>query len=180
MAVPKHKTELQNAIKTSYEKLRSELNDIPAENTAKKDMEGHAKGTVMSIINLLSYLIGWGELVLKWNIKKDRNETTDFPETGYQWNELGKLAQKFYTDYQDEGFETLTATLDQTVEKILKLVEKKSEKELYGISWYGKWTLGRMIQFNTSSPYTNARARIRKWKKDHDTKNRMNQNDGCS
>ncbi|WP_207909110.1 ClbS/DfsB family four-helix bundle protein [Pedobacter sp. ok626] len=45
----------------------------------------------MSINNLLAYLIGWGELVLKWNRKKDNNEPVDFPDTGYQWNELGKL-----------------------------------------------------------------------------------------
>ncbi|MFX4153989.1 ClbS/DfsB family four-helix bundle protein [Aliarcobacter butzleri] len=62
-------------------------------------------------------------------------EEVDFPETGYKWNQLGKLAQKFYEDYK--------------------------------ISWHEKWTLGRMIQFNTSSPYANAKARIRKWKKSH-------------
>ncbi|SDK40013.1 Protein of unknown function [Pedobacter sp. ok626] len=47
--------------------------------------------SLMSINNLLAYLIGWGELVLKWNRKKDNNEPVDFPDTGYQWNELGKL-----------------------------------------------------------------------------------------
>ena len=49
---------------------------------------------------------------------------------------------------------------------ILQLIESKSNQELYEVSWYEKWTLGRMIQFNTSSPYTNARGRIRKWKKE--------------
>ncbi|WP_341476959.1 ClbS/DfsB family four-helix bundle protein [Sphingomonas oleivorans] len=33
--------------------------------------------------------------------------------------------------------------------------------------WYGKWTMERMIQFNTSSPYDNAGGRLRKWKKAH-------------
>ncbi|MFE3838233.1 ClbS/DfsB family four-helix bundle protein [Pseudogemmobacter sonorensis] len=32
--------------------------------------------------------------------------------------------------------------------------------------WYGKWTKGRMIQFNSTSPYANARGRIRKWLRD--------------
>lgn len=33
----------------------------------------------------------------------------------------------------------------------------------YGSSWYRKWTMGRMISLNASSPYANARTRIRTW-----------------
>lgn len=165
MAVPENKEELKKAIETNYNKLKKELSNIPAELTAIQNLEGHAKDTQMSINNLISYLFGWGELVLKWNAKKDNNEIVDFPETGFKWNELGKLAQKFYTDYEKDDFETLCNKLDDTVSKILSLIEQKSNTELYEKEWYTKWTLGRMIQFNTSSPYTNATARIRKWKK---------------
>ena len=51
--------------------------------------------------------------------------------------------------------------------RILALVEACSEAQLYSAPWYGKYTLGRMIQFNTASPNANARTRIRKWKKLH-------------
>ncbi|MCT7561671.1 ClbS/DfsB family four-helix bundle protein [Aliarcobacter butzleri] len=167
MAVPVNKEELILAINTNYIKLKKELENIPIELTTLKDLEGHSKGTLMSINNLLSYLLGWQELVLKWNIKKQNKEEVDFPETGYKWNQLGKLAQKFYDDYKNDDFNTLLFKLDKKVEEILKLIENKSNKELYEVSWYEKWTLGRMIQFNTSSPYANAKARIRKWKKEH-------------
>jgi len=33
------------------------------------------------------------------------------------------------------------------------------------MAWYDKWTFGKMIQLNTSSPFKNAKDRIRKWKK---------------
>ena len=167
MAVPANKQELQIAIETNYNKLKKELSDIPVELTNVQNLEGHAKDTVMSINNLISYLTGWGELVLKWNIKKDNNEAVDFPETGYKWNELGKLAQKFYKDYEKDDFITLCDKLDNTVFTILSLIEQKSNTELYNVEWYEKWTLGRMIQFNTASPYNNARGRIRKWKKEN-------------
>lgn len=167
MAVPVNKEELILAINTNYKKLKKELENIPIGLTTLKDLEGHSKGTLMSINNLLSYLLGWQELVLKWNIKKQNKEDVDFPETGYKWNQLGKLAQKFYEDYKNDDFNTLLFKLDKRVEEILKLIENKSNKELYEVSWYEKWTLGRMIQFNTSSPYTNAKTRIRKWKKEH-------------
>lgn len=170
MAVPINKEELQKAIISNYTKLKKELLTIPFEKTSINELEGHSKGTLMSINNLISYLVGWGELVIKWNEKKDNNEAVDFPETGYKWNELGKLAQKFYEDFKDDDFNSLIIKLDKTVETILLLIENKSNKELYEVTWYEKWTLGRMIQFNTSSAYLNAKNRIRKWKKTQNTK----------
>jgi hypothetical protein len=148
MAVPINKEELQKAIISNYTKLKKELLIIPFEKTSINELEGHSKGTLMSINNLISYLVGWGELVIKWNEKKDNNEAVDFPETGYKWNELGKLAQKFYEDFKDDDFNSLIIKLDKTVETILLLIENKSNKELYEVTWYEKWTLGRMIQFN--------------------------------
>jgi len=46
---------------------------------------------------------------------------------------------------------------------VLALVEGLSDEELYGTSWYRAWTAGRMISLNTSSPYANARSRVRRW-----------------
>lgn len=37
--------------------------------TTVKELEGQAKSTLMSINDLAAYLLGWGELVLKWNVK---------------------------------------------------------------------------------------------------------------
>lgn len=170
MAVPTNKEELQKAITENFSKLSKELSTIPYEMTGYKELAGHSKGALMSINNLVAYLVGWGELVLNWNKKKDNREVVDFPETGFKWNALGKLAQKFYEDYKDDDFYILTEKLNKTFEQILKLIENKSNQELYEVSWYEKWTLGRMIQFNTASPYTNAKGRIRKWKKEKNIK----------
>lgn len=58
MAVPVNKEELILAINTNYIKLKKELKNIPIELTTSKNLEGHSKGTLMSINNLLSYLLG--------------------------------------------------------------------------------------------------------------------------
>lgn len=163
MPIPTTKEELLHAITANYDKLYSELKNIPDELSDLKELEGHAKGTMMSVNNLLAYLIGWGQLVLKWNKKRTDNLPVDFPETGYRWNELGKLAQKFYSDFEEDNFQILIQKFDKTVKDLISLVESKSNEELYAEAWYEKWTLGRMIQFNTASPYTNARGRLRKW-----------------
>lgn len=165
MPVPQNKEELIAAIEQSYAKLTSELNTIPERLTRLKELEGHAKGTQMSISDLVAYLIGWGELVLKWNHRKKENLEVDYPETGYKWNQLGLLAQKFYKDYEEVDYQSLLKRLDSTNQELLKLIQKTSNHELYEKPWYDKWPLGKMLQLNTSSPYKNATARIRRWKK---------------
>tara|TARA_B100000953_G_scaffold3804_1_gene3360 strand:- start:4691 stop:5005 length:315 start_codon:yes stop_codon:yes gene_type:complete len=96
MAARKNKKELTGDIHTSYSKLREDLEGIPLKLTKAKELAGHAKSTRMSVCDLISYLIGWGALVLKWDSKMKSKEQVDFPETNYWWNELGKLANKFY------------------------------------------------------------------------------------
>lgn len=169
MAIPKDKDELLKAIVDNYKKMTTELSSIPIDLTDKKELEGHSKNTLMSINNLVAYLIGWGQLVLKWNDQKSKGLEVDFPEKGFKWNELGLLAQKFYKDYQKDDFKTLISRLDKTTNEILILIESKTNKELYETAWYDKWTLGKMIQLNTSSPFKNAKDRIRKWKKTNKT-----------
>lgn len=165
MAIPQNKNELIEEIKSSYHKLQTELKCVPDSLTKIKSLEGHAKWTNMSVCNLVAYLIGWGNLVLKWYKIKEQGKEPDFPETGYNWNELGKLAQKFYSDYDDDDYQTLMRKCDKVVKDILDLIKGEDDKILYESLWYEKYTLGRMIQFNTSSPYKNAYTRIRKWKK---------------
>lgn len=165
MAVPQNKSELLAAIHKTYAALAKELAAIPPERTSDKTLEGHAKGTMMSVHDLMAYLLGWNLLVLKW-LERDRaQQPIDFPETGYKWNELGRLAQKFYADHEALSFPDLLAALDRAKSDIVAAIEAEDDASLYGRAWYEKWTLGRMIQFNTSSPYTNARGRLSKWRK---------------
>ncbi len=165
MAVPANKKELIEAVQKNYKKLREDLDTIPPELTEKKEMEGHVKGTEMSVCNLMAYLVGWGNLVLKWHAVFASGKMPDLPETGFKMNEMGRLAQKFYRDYENDNYQSLLNQYDEVVAKILALVDSLDNAFLYETDWYKKYPFGRMVQFNTSSPYANARFRIRKWKK---------------
>ena len=121
--------------------------------------------THMNPSNLVAYLIGWNELVLKWLDRDDRDEPVEYPEVGFKWNQLGLLAQKFYADYDALEWPELLARLADVKTRLTDSIAARSDDELYGRAWYGKWTKGRMIQFNTSSPYANAQTRIRAWLK---------------
>ncbi|UTH74531.1 ClbS/DfsB family four-helix bundle protein [Chromobacterium sp. IIBBL 290-4] len=163
MAVPQSKDELLGAMRSSYASLRKALERVPEERLFEPSLEGHAKGTLMSVADLLAYLIGWNALVLKWHERESAGLAIDFPETGYAWNQLGLLAGKFYRDYRGLSAKELSTRLDDGFQALARLVEGLSDAELYGACWYGKWTRGRMIQFNSASPYRNARGRIVGW-----------------
>lgn len=162
MGVPASKAELLDAISKTFGNLMSDLERVPPELARTASMEGHAAGTMMSPADLVAYLLGWNELVLQWLDRDDRGEVVEFPETGFKWNQLGLLAQKFYGDYQCLDWQKLLLRLAATNLRLVETISSRPNDELYGRPWYGKWTKGRMIQFNTSSPYVNARARIRK------------------
>ncbi|NKN35509.1 ClbS/DfsB family four-helix bundle protein [Agrobacterium sp. a22-2] len=164
MAIPQTKAELLSAIDTSYRKLAADLKTVPPEKVRDLSLEGHRAGTMISVADLMAYLIGWNELVLKWYRLKRDHLPVDFPETGFKWNELGLLAQKFYEDYAQLSYEELLARLAAAKDGIVSMVSECSNDGLYGGPWYEKYTLGRMIQLNTASPYANARSRLRRWK----------------
>ena len=167
MAVPTSKAELLDAIEISFAKLMQDLATVPAGRTAEKTLDGHVRDTRISVHDLVAYLTGWNELVLKWHARRDAGLPVDFPETGYEWNQLGPLAQKFYADYEGVPLDVLLRRFADAKGRIVERIERQDDAALYGEPWYGAYTMGRMIQFNTSSPYVNARGRLRKWKKEN-------------
>ncbi len=165
-SVPSNKAELELAIKSIFPKLMADYHSISESKARKSGIEGNVKGTIINVSDTVAYLIGWGKLVLKWYHLKSQNQHVDFPETGYKWNQLGLLATSFQEEYRDWKYDDLLVELEYTVSEILLLISSLSDYELYGVAWYKQWTLGRMIQFNTSSPMKNMRTKVRRFKRD--------------
>ncbi|AQR67145.1 hypothetical protein BZG29_01345 [Janthinobacterium sp. LM6] len=168
MAIPNSKQELVEAITTTYAKLAQELARVPQALARDPVLEGQVKGTRMSVCDLLAYLVGWNELVLHWHAQlRDGKSMADivFPAEGFTWNALGALAQRFYADYAGLSMDDLLQRLEQAKNQLLALIDAHDDAQLYGQPWYTHYTMGRMIQFNTASPYANARTRLRAWLK---------------
>ena len=164
-SVPQNKDELLSAIQTIYNKLYQDYATIPEEITRELSIEGNVKDTLISVSDTLAYLIGWGKLIQKWHSRKSQGLAVDFPETGYKWNELGQLAQSFHKQYHDWGYKDLLTEFESTISDIVALISSLDNRNLYEVPWYEKWTLGRLIQLNTSSPMKNMRTKVRKFKK---------------
>lgn len=165
MAIPSDRQSLLAAVETNFARLMGVIEAIPTDRVGEATMEGHSAGSHISVRDAVAYLVGWNELVLQWQARREAGEAVDFPETGYRWDELGRLAEKFYRDYDDLPYPELVDRLRRAKNDIVALIAAQSDQSLYGEPWYGKWPLGRMIQFNTSSPYANTRARLQKWRK---------------
>lgn len=169
MAVPQSKAELLSAVEDGYDKLARDLLRVPETQAREASLPGHKADTMMSPADLVAYLIGWNETVLAWHKLRADGIEPEFPAPGFTWNQLGDLAQRFYRDYADLSWAELLDRFENAKSGIVSLITGLSDKELYGESWYGKYTAGRMIQFNTSSPYANARRRIRAWLRERAT-----------
>ncbi|MEF1257214.1 MULTISPECIES: ClbS/DfsB family four-helix bundle protein [unclassified Vibrio] len=165
-SVPSNKDELEFAINSIFSKLMADYRSTPESHVRKSGVEGNVKGTLISVSDTVAYLIGWGKLVLKWYHLSSQNQQVDFPETGYKWNQLGLLAESFHDEYRDWKYDDLLIELEFTVNEILLLISSLSNHELYGVAWYEQWTLGRMIQFNTSSPMKNMRTKVRRFNRE--------------
>ncbi|POH64379.1 hypothetical protein C3B61_13090 [Cryobacterium zongtaii] len=163
MAVPSSKADLVAAIGTTFAQLESDLDRVPPSLVYDQVLPGHAKNTMMSPAELVSYLIGWNEQVATWHARRAAGLPDELPAAGIKWNELGLLAQRYYDAYRDETWDELRAHLVGAKDNLLALIEDYTDADLYGRQWYGKWTMGRMISLNSSSPYMNARGRLRAW-----------------
>lgn len=164
-SIPQNKAELLFAIQQAFDKILQEYRTFDPQCVRQLGVEGNSKNTRISVADTLAYLIGWQNLVLKWHYKKQHHEHIDFPETDYQWNELGRLATKFYQQYQNWDYSDLLQQFITTTEALLDLVKSLDDQQLYGENWYKQWTLGRMIQLNSSSPMKNMLGKIRKFKR---------------
>lgn len=163
MTVPTTKAELLEAVVDGHERLARDLDRVPAERARDLTMPGHVAGSMMSPADLVAYLIGWNELVLRWHRQRDAGREPSLPAEGFAWNQLGQLAHRFYADCSTLSWEELLIRFERANHDIVALIRRLSDRDLYGANWYGTYTAGRMIQLNTSSPYANARRRLRAW-----------------
>lgn len=116
---------------------------------------GYVVGIMMSLVDLVVYLIGWNDLVFKWLDCDDWGELVDFFEVGFKWNEFGLLVQKFYWDYEVLDWVSLLVCLIEVKIWLVNMIFVWFDVEFYGGFWYGKWMKGWMIQFNMFFFYVN-------------------------
>ena len=160
------KQTLLDTIEERYAKFRAEFTDIPEE---KRELL--VEGVDKTPSEMLSYQLGWLNLLLSWDRDEVAGIEVETPAPGYKWNNLGGLYQSFYEHYGQQSLQDQLAALDLLVKELWTWIETLSQSELFdaGVRRWAttkaQWPLWKWIHINSVAPFTNFRPKIRKWKK---------------
>lgn len=157
------KVEFLEKLRVASSKFETELLDIDEKRSRDRELEGG-----VSVCDVIAYQIGWGKLLLGWELAEKNQEILSMPDKGYKWNQLTALAHSFYDTYKNFTLAQLLGEYKKVVQEIQAMISSMSEEELFTLQkrqWAGdKWPISKWVQVNTIAPYTAARRKIRKWK----------------
>jgi len=85
------KIELLEKLSKAYVNRDTEFDAITPDLERQKGIEGE-----VSCYDIVAYQIGWGKLLLGWEKSELAGKIPKMPAAGYQWNQLGDLANSFY------------------------------------------------------------------------------------
>lgn len=164
--IPKDKQSLVKAIADNRAKLVKTLTELEGYDTYQPNqimLEGQVKGTQVSVHNLLAYLLGWSEIVIIW-LTNSQSTAEPLLPPGYNFssNSLGQLAQSFYQRYAHLSYDELKQILWQRYDSLEDLLGNYDQQRLYQQLFYKKYSLGRMVDFNSRCPLANINSRLRR------------------
>nr|WP_242489398.1 ClbS/DfsB family four-helix bundle protein [Bacillus sp. TH19] len=118
--------ELIESIDKAYKKFIEEFKVIPEELRDK-----HISEVDKSPSEILSYQLGWINLLLSWEKDEQCGLDVQTPTPDYKWNNLGKLYQSFYEQYGVLTLKQQEEELTKLVRKLVDWINHLSEKELF-------------------------------------------------
>ena len=159
MPIPSTRGELIDLTRSTFEKLRAEL-----------DTAGARVGNLpcvddWSVKDLLAVRAWWTEKVVDWIDAGRRGEIPKTPAEGYKWNETPRLNADLVKACRRESYRSVRRRLDQGFERVMQAIDALDDRELLGIgafAWAGKHPVSRWISINTGRQYTTALTFIRR------------------
>jgi hypothetical protein len=159
MTIPKTRTELTSQARSSYEKLRAELDAAGsgvAELTCVDDW---------SVKDLLAVRAWWTTHVIDWVEAGRRGERPVTPAAGYQWRETPRLNADVVIENRQRSYDSIRAQLEQGFHRVMDTIDSLDDRELLEVGvfpWAGKYPISRWISINTTRQYLTARTYIRR------------------
>lgn len=115
--------------------------------------------------DILTHLIEWEGMVIKWYEAGLKGKTPAVPSEKYNWAQLPQLNHEIYLNHCDEPLTEVLKRFKTSHRKIMKTIEQIPEKELFTRGQY-TWTRNNLLAAYfvsaTSSHYRWARTEIRK------------------
>ena len=146
------------------------VKNLPEDLTHKKIIEGFVKEET-SICNVISYLIGWGNMLIEWYEQGLTGKDFVMPGQGFAKWDYAKIAQHFFQKYHQNTLTQQLALLEKTISQIVSIIKKEDTHgniEKLGVwKWCTlksgtQWPLSKWITVNSTAPCTRAITKIRK------------------
>jgi len=159
MPIPKTRAELTSQIRSSYTKLRTELDQAGTGIAKLPCVNG------WSVKDLLAVRTWWTEHVINWVEAGIRGETPTTPAPGYRWSETPRLNTDIVIKNRRESYHSIRARLEQGYRRVMDTIDSLDDTELLEVDvfpWAGKYPISRWISINTTRQYLTARTYIRR------------------
>ncbi len=159
MPIPKTRAELIELNRSTFAKLREEL-----------DAAGPRLGSVScvddwTVKDLLAVRAWWTESVVDWIEIGRRGKTPVTPAAGYRWKETPRLNADLVKAAKRSSYRSVRARLEQGYERVMATIDSLDDRQLLDVgafAWTGKYPIRRWISLNTGRQYTTARTLIRR------------------
>ncbi|ULQ60632.1 ClbS/DfsB family four-helix bundle protein [Brucepastera parasyntrophica] len=153
MPRPTTKESLLTLSETNLEKLFSFIDSIPEElRNNRFELNERDK----TIADVLCHLHEWHLMMENWYATGMSGKKPIIPGEGYTWQTLPALNRKIHEKYLGTDWKKAVSLLKQSHKKIMKLIEKHSNEELFTkqyYPWTGTTSLGSYFISSTSSHY---------------------------
>jgi len=154
----------KNQIIEAAQKERSALEELLAALTPEQITEPATIGE-WAVKDVLSHLIEWEGMVVKWYESGIKGKTPAVPSEEYNWGQLPQLNHAIFLKHRDNSLTDIKKSFKASYKKIIKTIQAIPENELFTRAYY-PWTrnntLAAYFVSGTSSHYRWARTVIRK------------------
>ncbi len=159
MPIPKTRSELVSQVRSSYEKLRADLDG------AEDDIADVPCVDDWTVKDLLAVRLWWTLHVIDWVEAGKRGEMPDTPAPGYRWNETPRLNADVVQNDRSRSYRSLREALEDGYLRVMDTIGSLDDSELLDVGafdWAGKYPISRWISINTTRQYVTARTYIRR------------------
>ena len=159
MPIPKTRAELTSQARSSYEKLRAEL-DAAGSGVAKLPCVDD-----WSVKDSLAVRAWWTEHVIDWVEAGKRGERPVTPAPGYRWKDTPRLNADVVMEYGQWTYRLIRVKLEQGFQRVMDTIDSLDDKALLEVGvfqWAGNYPISRWISINTTRQYLTARTYIRR------------------
>ncbi|WP_238897694.1 ClbS/DfsB family four-helix bundle protein [Achromobacter xylosoxidans] len=165
MQLPTSKLKLLHNIRGSHRKFRIEAATIPAAQYRVTAIISQEPRLHTNAATVLVDLILWNTMILQLASDRTSGHSASFYTADSMVNRVERLSAVFQRRFEGSGLCDLESLLTKGQDRVIDCVEQHSDASLFDPSISPMMTLGRKIQFFTSTAYDDALLKLRQWKR---------------